>query len=56
MSDHPKPSTIREDLERHPELTPMLDVDSEGKIVCFGWASPIYDFPKSILEDLRDGS
>lgn len=42
------------DIATHPELTPLLEVDADGKVQCFGWVSPIYDFPKSILEELRD--
>lgn len=49
-------TTIYEDLERHPELTPMLHEELDGRITCLGWVSPIYEFPKSILEELRDGS
>ena len=49
----PKPTTIKEDLERHPELTPLLDVDANGNVVCFGWVSPIYEFPPKILEKFR---
>ena len=41
--------SLREDLERHPELTPLLDVNSRGEIECFGWVSPIYDYPKDLL-------
>ena len=45
----PKPTTIKEDLERHPELTPLLDTDANGNVVCLGWVSPIYEFPKELL-------
>jgi hypothetical protein len=44
-------STILEDLLRHPELSPIVDVDSRGNVVCLGWTSPVYEFDKSILEE-----
>jgi hypothetical protein len=52
MSDQ-KPTTVKEDLESHPELAPMLDVDSRGNVVCFGWVSPVYDFSMEDLSDQR---
>ncbi len=46
--------TIKEDLELYPELSPMLDVDPNGNVVCFGWVSPVYDIPQEVLEDLEN--
>lgn len=37
--------SMKRDLEKHPELSPLIDVDSRGNVVCFGWVSPIYEFP-----------
>lgn len=51
--DQSKPTSIKEDLERHPELTPLLEVDADGKVVCFGWVSPIYRLPQEILDKFR---
>lgn len=53
MADELKPTTINEYLERHPELSPLLDVDKNGNVTCFGWVSPVYDFPEEILEKFR---
>lgn len=39
--------SIRRDLEQNPELNPFIDVDRDGKVVCFGWSSPIYDYPEA---------
>lgn len=36
---------MRRDLEDHPELTPLLEINAAGEVVCFGWVSPIYKFP-----------
>lgn len=36
--------SLKLDLVDHPELTPMIDVDRDGNIVCFGWVSPVKDF------------
>ena len=47
--DHP--STLAEDLILHPELTPLLELDQNQNLVCFGWVSPIYTFDKHILDD-----
>ena len=30
---------------------PLLDLDSRGNVVCFGWVSPIYTFDLDILND-----
>jgi hypothetical protein len=43
--------SLRKDLEEHPELSPLLDVAPDGRIECFGWVSPIYDFPSELLEE-----
>jgi hypothetical protein len=32
------------DLEAHPDLTPLIEMTPDGKVKCFGWASPIYEF------------
>lgn len=37
-------ATTKQDLESHPELSPILDSDKDGNIVCIGWLSPIYDW------------
>lgn len=37
-------SSIKHDLENHPELSPILESDKDGNIVCLGWISPIYDW------------
>jgi hypothetical protein len=50
----PKQETIKADLEQHPELTPILDTDRDGNIVCIGWTSPIYTFNKDFLELLEE--
>lgn len=42
------------DLSTHPELTPLLDMDKNGNVECFGWVSPIYTFNKEFLEDALD--
>ena len=47
-------TTIKEDLELHPELSPMLDVEANGNVVCFGWVSPVYDVPQDVLDDLEE--
>jgi hypothetical protein len=47
-----KQDTIREELERHPELTPIMETDTRGNIVCLGWVSPIYTFNREFLEDM----
>lgn len=55
MTDKPtKQDAIREDLERHSELTPIMETDTRGNIVCLGWVSPIYTFNKEFLEDVLD--
>jgi hypothetical protein len=46
----PQDETLN-DLIAHPELTPIVDIDSRGNVVCFGWVSPIYTFDKDFLED-----
>ena len=46
--------TIREDLEIHPELSPMIDVDTNGNVVCLGWVSQVYDVPQDVLDDLEE--
>lgn len=48
-----KQDTIAEDLKRHPELTPILEVDSRGNVTCLGWTSPIYTFDKEFLDELE---
>lgn len=48
-----KKDTIAEDLKNHPELIPLVDLDSRGNVVCFGWVSPIYTFDKDLLDDLE---
>lgn len=48
-----KQDTIRQDLERHPELTPIMDTDMDGNVICIGWISPIYTFSKEFLEELE---
>ena len=45
------PSTLADDLVAHPDLIPLLDLDHNQNVVCFGWVSPIYTFDKSILEE-----
>lgn len=49
-----KHTTIEEDLIKHPELIPCLDVDSRGNATCFGWVSPIYYFSKEDFDLLED--
>ncbi len=44
--------SLRKDLEEHPELSPMLDVNREGNVVAFGWLSPVYDY---LPEEESDG-
>ena len=44
--------SIRRDLEEHLELTPILDEDRNGSIVCLGWKSPVYDWNK--ISDVLD--
>lgn len=34
--------SIKQDLERHPDLSPILDTDRNGNVVCIGWISPIF--------------
>jgi len=34
--------SIKDDLERCPNLSPILDEDERGNIVCIGWVSPIF--------------
>ena len=46
---------LHDDLIRHPELNPILDVDRNGAVVCLGWTSPIYTFNKEFLDGLEDG-
>jgi hypothetical protein len=48
--DNESASTLADDLAQHPELCPLLDLDHNGNVVCFGWVSPIYEFDKSIFE------
>jgi hypothetical protein len=48
--------TIADDLKRHPELNPIMDVDSHGNVVCLGWTSPIYTFDRKLPEDIEKGS
>jgi hypothetical protein len=55
-NDQPKSTTIKEDLERHPELTPLIDMNAQGQVVCFGWVSPVYELPTEILEKFRGKS
>ena len=43
--------TLRKELEDHPELSPLLDVAPDGRVECFGWVSPIYEFSKEDLEE-----
>lgn len=41
--------SIKQDLERHPDLSPILDTDRNGNVVCIGWISPIFtweDWPR----------
>jgi hypothetical protein len=38
-------STIRQDLEEHPELSPILDISRAGEVVCLGWVTPIFTWP-----------
>ena len=45
-----KQDTIKADLENHPELSPILEIDSCGNVACLGWTSPIYTFDKDFLE------
>ncbi len=48
--------TIKQDLEKHPELAPILDADRDGNIICIGWVSPIFtweDVPR-IAEEWED--
>ena len=45
--------TIKQDLEKHPELSPILDSDKDGNIVCLGWITPILtwdDLPRMVKE------
>jgi len=49
-----KQDTIREDLERHHELTPILETDTRGNIVCLGWVSLIYTFNPEFLDDKKE--
>ena len=46
--------SVRVDLENHTELAPLLDVDKEGRVVCFGWVSPIYGYLRE--EDLLNSA
>ncbi len=46
--------SLRRDLERLPELTPMLDTDRDGNIVCLGWTSPIYTWDIKDIDGLSD--
>ena len=34
--------SIKNDLELHPNLSPILDTDHDGNVVCLGWVSPIF--------------
>ncbi len=45
--------SLRRDLERLPELTPMLDTDRDGNIVCLGWTSPIYTWDIKDIDGLK---
>lgn len=46
MSKEEAQEVTRRDLEEHPELTPLLDVDKDGNVTCFGWKSPVYSWPE----------
>jgi len=49
--DNESASTLADDLVAHPDLIPLLDLDHNGNVVCFGWVSPIYEFhEEDILE------
>lgn len=51
MDREERQTTIAEELIRRPELVPLLDVNAKGEVECFGWVSPIYEFPKELMED-----
>jgi hypothetical protein len=44
----------RKDLEQHPELTPILETDSHGRVICIGWTSPIYTFSLESMENINE--
>ena len=44
--------TLENDMNEHPELTPILDTDRRGAVICLGWKSPIYDWNK--ISDVAD--
>jgi hypothetical protein len=48
--DNESASTLADDLVAHPDLIPLLDLDHNQNVVCFGWVSPVYTFDKSILD------
>jgi hypothetical protein len=49
--DKESASTTADDLSQHPELCPLLDLDHNGNVVCFGRVSPIYEFDSGVLDD-----
>lgn len=49
--DNESASTLADDLVEHSDLIPLLDLDFQSNVVCFGWVSPIYEFDKGILEE-----
>ena len=52
MTDTPSPDqTIAEDLIRSLDLIPLIDIDSRGAVVCFGWVSPVREFSLTDLEE-----
>lgn len=51
MSNSNAHDSICRDLEHHPELTPLLDLTLDGRVECFGWVSPVYEFSKEDLEE-----
>ena len=48
--------SIKADLEKHPELSPILDTNAKGEVICLGWISPIFDYDTGpeLLRKLED--
>jgi hypothetical protein len=40
-SDCDQRSTLADDLFRHPDLVPLIGMDSRGLVECFGWVGPV---------------
>jgi len=37
---------LKQELEQHPDLAPMMDVDEAGRVVCYGWTTPVHFYEK----------